>query len=71
MTQGKNYSHMRLFDAMYRKELEGLLLFGTNPVVGGPNAGKEQEALSNLKWMVAIDLLGNRNICILAKRSRC
>jgi formate dehydrogenase major subunit len=56
LTPGKNYSFMRLFDAMYRKELEGLVLFGSNPVVGGPNASKEQGALSNLKWMVAVDL---------------
>ena len=34
---GKNYSYLRLFDAMYNKELEGLILFGSNPVVGGPN----------------------------------
>lgn len=53
---GKNYSFIRLFDAMYRKELEGLFLFGSNPVVGGPNATKGKESLSNLKWMVAVDL---------------
>ena len=52
----KNYSHMNLFKAMYKGELDGAFLFGTNPVVGGPNAGKEKEALGNLKWMVAIDL---------------
>lgn len=52
----KNYSHINLFKAMYNGELEGAFLFGTNPVVGGPNAGKEKEALSNLKWMVAVDL---------------
>lgn len=56
LAAGKNYSFMRLFDAMHRKELEGLLLFGSNPAVGGPNAGKEIESLSNLKWMVAVDL---------------
>lgn len=53
---GKNYSFMRLFDAMYRKELEGLIMFGSNPVVGGPNSFKSQAAMSNLKWMVAVDL---------------
>jgi formate dehydrogenase major subunit len=53
---GKNYSHINLFKAMYNKELEGAFLWGTNPVVGGPNAGKEKEALGNLKWMVAVDL---------------
>ena len=53
---GKDYSYIRLFDAMYRKELEGLIMFGSNPVVGGPNAGQAIKSLSNLKWMVAIDL---------------
>ncbi|CAM3831212.1 Formate dehydrogenase alpha subunit [Mesobacillus zeae] len=52
----KNYSHMALFNAMYKGELDGTFLIGTNPVVGGPNAGKEKEALSKLKWMVAVDL---------------
>lgn len=52
----KNYSHINLFKAMYDGKLEGAFLFGTNPVVGGPNAGKEKEALSNLKWLVAVDL---------------
>lgn len=52
----KNYSHINLFNAMYKGELEGAFLFGTNPVVGGPNAGKEKESLSNLKWLVAVDL---------------
>ncbi len=52
----KNYSHINLFKAMYNNEIEGAFLWGTNPVVGGPNAGKEKEALGNLKWMVAVDL---------------
>ena len=56
IVKGKNYSFMNLFDAMYRKELEGLIMFGSNPVVGGPNSFKAQESLANLKWMVAIDL---------------
>lgn len=56
IAKGKNYSFLRLFDAMYRKELEGLILFGSNPVVGGANTYKQQAALGNLKWMVAIDL---------------
>lgn len=53
---GKDYSFIRLFDAMYRKELEGLIMFGSNPIVGGPHAGQAIKSLSNLKWMVAIDL---------------
>lgn len=53
---GKDYSFIRLFDAMYRKELEGLIMFGSNPVVGGPHSSQSQKSLGNLKWMVAIDL---------------
>lgn len=52
----KNYSHMAMFEAMYKGELEGLFIMGGNPVVGGPNANKEQEALTKLKWMVQADL---------------
>lgn len=52
----KNYSHINLFNAMFKGELEGAFIFGSNPVVGGPNAGKEKDALSKLKWMVAVDL---------------
>ncbi len=53
---GKDYSYIRLFDAMYRKELEGMLMFGSNPIIGGPNAGQAIKSLANLKWMVAVDL---------------
>ncbi len=52
----KNYSHINLFNAMYKNEIKGAFLFGQNPVIGGPNAGKEKEALANLDWMVAVDL---------------
>lgn len=52
----KNYSHIALFEAMHRGEIDGLFVNGSNPVVGGPNANKEQEALTKLKWMVSIDL---------------
>ncbi len=52
----KNYSHIAMFEAMYKKEIDGLFVMGTNPVVGGPNANKEQTALCNLKWMVSCDL---------------
>ena len=52
----KNYSHIGLFEAMHRGEIDGLFVNGSNPVVGGPNANKEQEALTKLKWFVCIDL---------------
>ncbi len=52
----KNYSHISLFEAMYAGQMKGMFAFGTNPVVGGPNAGKEKDALSKLDWLVAADL---------------
>ncbi len=57
--ENKNYSHIAMFEAMHRGEIDGLFVNGTNPVVGGPNANKEQEALTKLKWMVSVDLFLN------------
>ena len=50
------YYHIPLFEAMHRDEIQGLICWGTNPAVGGPNSNFEREALSKLKWMVAVDL---------------
>ncbi|GAV24938.1 formate dehydrogenase-N subunit alpha [Carboxydothermus islandicus] len=52
----KNYTYIGLFENLAKGELEGMLLFGQNPIVGGPNSNREREALKNLKWMVAVDL---------------
>lgn len=52
----KNYSHIAMFEAMNNGEIDGLFVMGSNPVVGGPNANKEQTALTKLKWMVSCDL---------------
>jgi formate dehydrogenase-N alpha subunit len=51
-----NYSHIALFEAMYKGSIKGAMLFGQNPAVGGPNAEKERKALENLDWMVALDI---------------
>lgn len=52
----KNYSHIALFEAMYKGDIKGMFLWGQNPLVGGPNTNKTRVALANLDWMVAIDL---------------
>jgi formate dehydrogenase-N alpha subunit len=54
--RGGNYSHIALFEAMSKGKLEGLILMGQNPAVGGPDCRHEREALGKLKWMVAADL---------------
>ncbi len=53
---GKNQSHIQLFEHMAEGNMEGLFLWGQNPAVGGPNCRMERKAMENLKWMVAVDL---------------
>lgn len=49
-------SFISLFEAMYAGTIKGLLCFGQNPAVGGPNSNKEREALARLDWLVCVDL---------------
>jgi len=51
-----DYSHIGLFEAMYAGTIKGLMCWGQNPAVGGPNANLERKALENLDWLVAVDL---------------
>jgi formate dehydrogenase major subunit len=51
-----NYSHIALFEAMYAGKIKGLMCWGQNPVVGGPNARMEAKAMEKLDWLVAVDL---------------
>jgi formate dehydrogenase-N alpha subunit len=53
---GKNYSHISLFEAMYSGIIKGLMCWGQNPAVGGPNANLERMAMDNLDWMVVADI---------------
>ncbi len=52
----KNYSHIALFEAMAAGTIKGLMCWGQNPAVGGPNSNLERKALENLEWLVGIDL---------------
>ncbi len=51
-----DYSWISLFETMYAGQIKGLICFGQNPAVGGPNANKERLALHRLEWMVSVDL---------------
>ena len=53
---GKNYSHIPLFEAMQSGTIKGLLCWGQNPAVGGPNSMAERRALRELDWLVTVDL---------------
>jgi len=53
---GKPHSHIHMFQEMETGSIEGLMLWGQNPAVGGPNCSQERRAMAKLKWMVAVDL---------------
>lgn len=50
------HDHMTIFENIYNEKIEGLILWGQNPAVGGPNLNKERKALDKLKWMVITEL---------------
>ncbi len=54
--KGKNYTHIALFEDMYAGIIKGLVSWGQNPPVGGPNANLECAALDKLEWLAAVDL---------------
>jgi len=51
-----NYSWLSLFEAMYAGTIKGLMVWGQNPAVCGPNVNMERKALDKLDWLVAADL---------------
>jgi formate dehydrogenase major subunit len=53
---GVNYSWMPLFQTMHDGAIRGLMCWGMNPAVGGPNLTLGREALDKLEWLVAVDL---------------
>ena len=53
---GANYTHIALFEAMYAGTVKGLMVFGQNPAVGGPNSNMECAAMDKLDWMVVSEI---------------
>jgi len=56
LEDGKNYSWMALFDAMYKGKIKGFFAWGQNPACGGPHANKTNKALEKLDWLVTVNL---------------
>jgi formate dehydrogenase major subunit len=56
LNPGTNYSHIALFEAMAEGVVKGLICWGQNPAVGGPNSFAEVKALESLDWLVSVDL---------------
>lgn len=51
-----NYSFIRLMERLQNGGFEGMVFMGTNPIVGGPDAGAIAKGMDSLKWLVAADL---------------
>ena len=41
---------------MLKGIMKGAFFMGTNPIVGGPNANRNAQAIEKLDWLVAVDL---------------
>jgi formate dehydrogenase major subunit len=48
--------YIMLFEDMLKGIIKGAFYMGTNPVVGGPNANRNAQAMDKLDWLVAVDL---------------
>jgi formate dehydrogenase major subunit len=59
LDDGKAYSWLDLFDAMYRGEFTGFFAWGQNPAASGANANKNRDAMAKLDWMVNVNLFDN------------
>ena len=51
-----DHSDLPMFFAMKDGEVEGLILYGQNPAVGGQNAALQRGAMERLRWMVVRDM---------------
>ena len=59
LDDGKAYSWLDLFDAMYKGEFTGFFAWGQNPAASGANANKTRQALAKLDWMVNVNIFDN------------
>jgi len=51
-----SYDWQPLFKAIDDGTIKGLICWGINPAVSGPNSAAARESLSKLDWMVVVDL---------------
>jgi formate dehydrogenase major subunit len=54
--RGGDYSWQPLFKAIDNGTIKGLICWGMNPAVSGPNSAMARQALRKLEWMMVIDL---------------
>lgn len=55
-SDNKDHSHQSIIADIDKEIIKGVILWGQNPVVGGPNTNFTINAFKKLDWMVAVDL---------------
>jgi formate dehydrogenase major subunit len=53
---GHNLTHIGAFEAMAEGIVKGVMCWGQNPAVGGPDSEGERESLEKLDWLLVTDL---------------
>ena len=56
VTGGVDYTHIGVFEAVAAGIVKGMMCWGQNPAVGGPDSEGERKALEKLDWLVVTDL---------------
>ena len=56
---GKHYSTMHMFDAMYEGKIKGYFCVGADTAVSTPNSNKVRKAMENLDWLVGENIFNN------------
>ncbi len=56
---GKAYTWLDIFDAMYDGKIKGFFSWGQNPACSGANSNKTRKALAKLDWLVNVNLFDN------------
>lgn len=59
LDEGKHYSILHTFDAMYAGKIKGFFAYGSNVAVSSPNSTKVRRGLEKLKWMVNVNIFDN------------
>ncbi|OEF97058.1 formate dehydrogenase-N subunit alpha [Desulfuribacillus alkaliarsenatis] len=52
---GRAYHHQALFENMNAEIVKGMITWGQNPVVAGPNTYEMLDGLDKLEWLVCLD----------------
>ncbi len=59
LDDGKHYSTLHMFDAMYAGKVKGYFCVGADTAVSTPNTSKVRKAMENLDWLVGENIFNN------------